>query len=179
MFDLTNILLPAWARWAALAACGAAAFLLGQLHGERVAGQVHTDYLLAQAHAETRVAKAQIQVLWKTDVQYRDRIQTITEKGKEIEQAVPEYVTPADDARIGVNAGFVRSYNAAWTNEPAAAADESDREPAGVSLADVADADAVNAAACHTWRAEALGLRELYDQMKRISEQAAAAKEPR
>ncbi|WEF35770.1 hypothetical protein [Pseudoduganella chitinolytica] len=73
-------------------------------------------------------------------------------KGDEIEKLVPVYVTRADDDRYGVNAGFVRSYNAAWAGEPAGPAAESDRDAAGIPLSEVAEVDAHNATACRAWR---------------------------
>lgn len=176
MQKLSEIVLPLWARIVALLACGAAVYLLGQLQGERIAGQRHLDYVSAQAGHSMRVAQAQSQVIWKTDVQYRDRIHTVYVKGDTIERAVPELVTPADNERFGVNAGFVRSFNAAWANEPAGAAAESDHEPATVPLADIAEAEAFNATACHAWREQALGLRELYGSMKQAMEQGVADK---
>jgi hypothetical protein len=42
----------------------------------------------------------------------------------------------------------MRSYNAAWSGEPAGGAVDADREPAGISLSEVAEADAHNATAC-------------------------------
>jgi hypothetical protein len=176
MSKLTDIVLPLWARLLVLLACGAAVYLLGQLHGERIAGQAHIDYVLAQAKAGTRIAQAQSQVIWKTDVQYRDRIQTIYVKRDTIEKSVPVLVTPADNEHYGVNAGFVRSFNAAWANEPAGPATESDHGPAAVPLADIAEAEAANAASCHVWREQTLGLRELYQRMKHVMEQGATAK---
>jgi hypothetical protein len=161
-------------RLGVLAACAAIAFLLGMARGERAAGERHTDYIATQAKQAARVAQAQSQVVVKTEVQYRDRIQTIYVKGKEIEHSAPAYVTPADDIRYGVNAGFVRSFNAAWANEPAGPAADADREPSPVPLADVAEAEAFNATACHAWREQALGLREFYTRM-RIAEQRATA----
>ncbi|MDQ1817230.1 hypothetical protein RBA41_28390 [Massilia sp. CCM 9210] len=153
---------PAWARWALLlAACGCI-FLLGQLRGERRAGEAHIAYVGKQANQAVKVAKAQIQVLVRTETKYRDRVQKIYVKGDEIEKQVPVYVSAADSRTYGVNAGFVRSYDAAWTNEPAGPASDTDREPAAVSLTDIAEADAHNARSCFAWREQALGLREAY-----------------
>ncbi|MDQ1835073.1 hypothetical protein [Massilia scottii] len=154
--------LPVWARGLLLMAACWCVFLLGQLHGERKAGEAHIAYIGQQAAQVVKVAKAQLQVLVKTETKYRDRIEKIYVKGDEIEKQVPVYVSAADSRAYGVNAGFVRSYNAAWTNEPAGSAADADREPAAVPLVDIAEADAHNARSCFAWREQALGLREAY-----------------
>lgn len=158
---MSNIL-PAPARWVALAGITVAMFLLGALHGERSAGQRHVDYVQAQVARGLVIAKARAQVVVQTEVKYRDRLKTIYVKGEEIEKQVPVFVTAADNAECRVNAGFVRSYNAGWAGEPAGPAASADRDPSGVSLAEVAETNSHNATACLAWRELALGLREYY-----------------
>ncbi|TWI65161.1 hypothetical protein IP91_02568 [Pseudoduganella lurida] len=160
--------IPAWLRWAFIAAAAAAFYFLGKLDGAMQAGQAHTDYVIAQATHAVAVSRAQQHVVVRTEIEYRDRIKTVYVRGEEIEKLVPVYVTRDDDRRFGVNAGFVRSYNAAWRGEPAGAADDADREPAGIPLSDVAEADAHNATACHAWREQALGWREFYAGLKAV-----------
>ncbi len=167
---LASFVLPWWARWLMAAAAGVSVYMLGVLHGERIAGQRHFDYIQAQAAHTVSIAQAQARVVVQTETKYVDRIKTIYVKGEEIEKRVPVYVTRDDDNRFGVNAGFVRSYNAAWAGEPAGAAAESDRDPAGIPLSAVAEADAHNATACRAWRELAVGLREHYEQLKTITE---------
>jgi hypothetical protein len=166
---VTGVVLPWWARWLCVAAAGAALYALGMLNGERVAGQVHIDYLAAQAGRTVAIVKAQEKVVVQTEIKYRDRIKTVYVKGEEIEKLVPVYVTPADDDRFGVNTGFVRSYNAAWAGEPAGGAVDADREPAGIPLSEVAEADAHNATACRAWREQALGWRQFYGNLKAVT----------
>lgn len=161
--------LPQWSTWLVAAVAGAALYVLGMLHGERAAGQQHVDYITAQAARSVVIAKAQAQVVVRTEIKYRDRIRTVFVKGAEIEKLVPVYVTRADDERFGVNAGFVRSYNAAWAGEPAGAADDADREPAGIPLSEVAETDAFNATACRAWREQALGWREFYGALSAVT----------
>jgi hypothetical protein len=72
----------------------------------------------------------------------------------------------ASDSACTINAGFVRIHDAAWTNQPAGSAASADREPAGVSLADVAETTAFNATACLAWREQAIGLREFYAKLQ-------------
>lgn len=169
MNSLSHVVLPWWARWAALAAICAVIFLLGQLHGERVAGEVHLDYVSKQAAQTVKIVQAQARIVTQTETKYRDRIQKIYIQGDQIEKQVPIYITKADDAACSINAGFVRSYNAAWAGEPAGPASESDREPSGLPLASVAEADTHNATSCHVWREQALGWREFYAGLQKAT----------
>jgi hypothetical protein len=163
---MIDVDLPASTRWICAVLAGAALYGLGMLHGERVAGQAHIDYLEAQGAKSVEIIKAQQKVVVQTEIKYRDRIKTVYVKGEEIEKLVPVYVTRADDDRYGVNAGFVRSYNAAWAGEPAGTPAESDRDAAGIPLSEVAEVDAYNATACRAWRELAIGLREHYEGLK-------------
>lgn len=155
-----------WPRLLAGALAVAVVFGLGVMQGERVAGQQHVAYVAAQAAQSVKIAQAQAKVVVQTEIKYRDRIQKVYVKGNEIEKQVPVYVTAADNLRYGVNVGFVRSYNAAWSGDVAGPAAESDREPAGIPLADIAETDAANATSCRAWREQAIGMREFYEQMK-------------
>jgi hypothetical protein len=166
---VSALALPWWARWLLFAGAGGAMFVLGMLHGERLAGQAHIDYVTAQSARTVAIVKAQQKVVVQTEIKYRDRIKTVYVKGEEIEKLVPVYVTRADDDRYGVNAGFVRSYNAAWAGKPAGPSVESDRDAAGIPLSEVAAVDAHNATACHAWRELAVGLREHYENLKAVT----------
>jgi hypothetical protein len=169
---LTNYVLPAPARWLAYASMTAVVFGLGVMQGERLAGQRHIDYVTAQAKQTVAIGRAQTKVVVKTEIEYRDRIRKIYLKGEEIEKQVPVFVTAADDQRCSINTGFVRAYNAAWSGDVAGAAADTDREPAGVSLADVAESDAINATSCRAWREQVIGWREFYGNLKRATDQA-------
>lgn len=164
--QLATFMLPWWARALAITFIFVSVFLLGQLHGERVAGEKHLDYISQQAAQTVKVAKAQQVVVTQTEVQYRDRIQKIYIKGEQIEKQVPIYITAADNAGCVINAGFVRSYNATWTSKPAGSSASADREPAGLSLAEVAETEAHNATSCLAWREQALGLRAFYAKLQ-------------
>lgn len=166
---LTAIIIPAPVRWCFLVAAALALFGLGLITGIEREGTKHNEYVMAQAAASIKLAKTQIRVIEKTEIQYRDRIVKIYEKGHDLALSVPQYVTPADADRCTVNAGFVRVYDAAFAGEPAGPAAESDREPAAVSLADVAEVTADNAAICLAWREQALTLRQLYQQLQSVT----------
>lgn len=165
-WGLVNLQIPPLAKYALAAGAALALYLLGRIDGERAAGQEHIAYVEAQAASSMLIAKAQAKVLIQTEIKYQGRIKTVYLKGEEIEKLVPVYVTRADDERFGVNAGFVRSYNAAWSGEPAGPAAESDADAAGVPVSEIAAADAHNATACRAWRELALGLREHYESLK-------------
>jgi hypothetical protein len=167
MFDrIKAVQLTGRARWPVYALMMALPLCLGELDGERRAGQRHIDYVTAQAARTVAIGKAQTKVVIQTEIKYRDRIQKIYLKGEVIEKQVPIYVTRDDDAVYGVNAGFVRAYNAAWSGDDPGPATESDRGPAGIPLSAVADVDAHNATSCRAWREQAIGFREFYGKMK-------------
>ncbi|UAW64702.1 hypothetical protein KMZ15_03265 [Mycoavidus sp. HKI] len=84
------------------------------------------------------------------------------------------YVTQADAANFGVNVGFVRHYNAAFTGEPAGPSAKSDREPANISLAEIAKTHAHNISACLQWREQTLGLRAFYQQLQQTQQSTIA-----
>lgn len=163
------MILPWWARALAVLFACVSVFLLGQLHGERVAGEKHNDYVSAQAAQSVKIVKAQAKVVIETQVKYVDRIKKIYIKGETIEKQVPVYVTQTDNAACVINTGFVRVHDAAWSNTITGPTADTDREPAAVSLAEVAEADAFNATTCNTWREQALGLREFYQKLQEVT----------
>ncbi len=132
---------------------------------------MHYKAQLTMAHAQ--LIEAQAKVVIQTEIQYRDRIKIVKEKGETIIKEVPIYVTQADTDRFGVNVGFVRHYNAAFTGQPAGVATKSDRESAGISIAKLAEVNAYNANICWRWRKQALGLKALYLQLQNSRTQSA------
>ncbi|UAW63508.1 hypothetical protein KMZ15_05260 [Mycoavidus sp. HKI] len=128
---------------------------------------VHYKAQLAIAHA--KLTQAQYKLATRIEIQYRDRIKIIKEKGDTLIKEIPVYVTQADATHFGVNVGFVRHYNAAFTDESARPAAQSDREPAHISLTEIAAINAYNASACLQWREQALGLKDFYRQLQRYS----------
>lgn len=163
---IKSVLLPWWGRWLVYALMMAVLLCLGEMDGQRRAGHRHVDYVTAQAARTVVIGQAQTKVVMQTEIKYRDRIQKIYLKGEVIEKQVPVYVTRADDAAYGVNVGFVREYNAAWSGDDTGPAAESDRGPAGVPLSTIAEVDAHNATSCRAWREKVIGLREFYKTLK-------------
>lgn len=168
MSEALNNLVPWYVRALVAVAAGVVIYLLGMLHGERVAGQAHIDYASEQAAQSVKVAQAQAKIVIETQIKYVDRIKTIYKQGETIEKQVPIYITADDNAGCAINTGFVRIHDAAWSGEPAGPAAIADREPAGVSLAAVAETNAFNATTCLAWREQALGLRELYAKLQAV-----------
>ncbi|HWX01425.1 hypothetical protein [Collimonas sp.] len=167
--NLLNVVLPWWSRWLVLVSAAAVFGTICYNKGKQVKGEEHLAYLAEQAQRSVGIAKAQQLVITQTQIKYVDRIKTVYAKGETIEKQVPIYVTSADAARFAVNAGFVRLYDAAWSGiDPGSAAD-SDREPAGISLAQVAEVEVSNATGCRAWRELALGLREHYRQLQSVT----------
>ena len=160
--SLLKEVLPWWARWLALTSAAAVFGTICYNKGKQDEGEKHIAYINQQAGQTLKIAKAQQVVVTQTQIKYVDRIKTIYVKGEAIEKQVPIYITQADNVRFAVNAGFVRLYDAAWSGEDPGPAADSDREPAGISLAQVAVVDASNATTCRAWRELALGLREHY-----------------
>lgn len=162
-------LVPLPARLLVFALASGVIYAAGWLAGNQHAGQKHLDYVAEQAKAAQRIAVAQTKVIAQVRTEYVDRIKVIKEKGEQIEKQVPVYVTAADDGSCSINTGFVRIHDAAWAGENPGPAAGADREPAGVSLAEVAETTAANAASCRQWREQALSLRQMWRQLQKVT----------
>ena len=158
--NLLKEVLPWWARWLALASAAAVFGTICYNKGKQDEGEKHIAYVNQQAERSNKIAKAQQVVVAQTQIKYVDRIKTIYVKGETIEKQVPIYITQADNVRFAVNAGFVRLYDAAWSGDDPGPAADSDRESAGISLTQIAEANFSNATSCRAWSELALGLRE-------------------
>ncbi|BBE08476.1 Uncharacterized protein MCB1EB_0315 [Mycoavidus cysteinexigens] len=64
----------------------------------------------------------------------------------------------------------MRHYNASFAGGPAGAPAGFDREPASVSIAEIAEVNAFNANVCWQWREQALGLRAFYRQLQQTQQ---------
>ncbi len=142
----------------------AGSFYYGPRIQKERSASVHYKAQLAMAHAQ--LIEVQAKVVIQTEIQYRDRIKIVKEKGDTIIKEVPIYVTQADTKRFSVNVGFVRHYNAAFSNESAGVTTEFDRSPSGISLAEIAEVNAYNTNICWQWREQALGLKAFYRQLQ-------------
>jgi hypothetical protein len=170
---IANWVLPNWVRLAAGVAAACVVFLLGQLHGERIGGQKLIDHVQAEASQTVKIAARQVTVVIKTEKVYRDRIQKIYVQGGQIENSIPEILTPDVDRRLPLPAGFVRILDAAWSGEPVGPSDDSDGRPSPVPPSVVAANEAANATSCRVWREQALGWRSFYaDQQVAINGKA-------
>lgn len=156
------------ARMAVMAIACAAIWAHGWFKGNEHGTEKLTDYIGAQAKETIRVAAARVQVVVQTETKWRTKIVEVLTKGDTIEKEVKVYVTSADDAGCIVPVGFVREHTAAWSNTPAGPAAESDRGPSGVPLSEVAAAEAANATACHTYKAQRDGVIEFYRRQQKV-----------
>lgn len=146
-------LIPTGYRIIALVLMALALYGAGWFRGNEHGTKKLTEYIGKQAVEAVRITAARGKIVTLTETKYRDRSHKIYERGATIEKEVPVYVTKDDDAVFAVPLGFVREYNAAWSNTPAGPPAESDRGPSGVPISEVAAADANNATACHAYKA--------------------------
>jgi hypothetical protein len=156
------VVLPWWAKWAALAVLMIAAWGVGRLQEARRGADAMAEYVGKQAERTVTIIKREVQVVTQTEIKYRDRVRTIYQQGEQLESRIPDLVTPDVDRRLPLPAGFVRVLDAAWTGDPVGPASDSDGEPAGVPPSVVAANEADNATSCRAWREQALGWREFY-----------------
>jgi len=159
---VASMVVPTWAKYLIAFALVAAAYGLGRLHEARHGADAMIDYIGKQMAQTVRLNERQAKVVTVTETKYRDRIQKIYVQGATIETKVPTYIQSIDTDHFAVNAGFVRVLDAAWTGDAVGPASDSDREPAGIPLDEVAAAEAANATSCRAWREQALGWREFY-----------------
>jgi hypothetical protein len=94
-------------------------------------------------------------------------------------QRIPVHVTPDDDRRCSVNAGFVRVHDAAAggsaAGEVPGSAGGPDAAASGVPLSSVLGTVVANYGVAYDWRAEALGWRAWYVNQKAAWEAPAPA----
>ena len=159
-------IIPRWAKWLAIALAALALYALGRVDGQRIEGAKLADYQAKVATASVRALAARVHVLHEIEAKYVERAAKIIKQVETIEKEVRVYVTQADDDRCQLNAGFLRVYNAALSGDDPPAAGESDREPAGVSLADATEVTVFNAGVCRQWKEQALALRQAYEMAR-------------
>ena len=160
---------PAWAwRWIAIAAVAIAAGGFCWIKGNEHGTQKLLDYQAKQAVENIRIAAAREKIVTVTEIEYRDRIKVIYQKGATITKEIPVYVTKADDAGCTVPIGFVREYNAAWAGAPAGSPAESDRGASSVPLSSVAEAVAEAATTCLAYKAQRDGLIQFYRAQQKV-----------
>lgn len=154
-------LLAKWAVIALLAASfGSFCYVKGDIHGTAKL----TEYQGQQAIATVKLTAARTIIVHDVETKYQTRIETIYKAGETITKEV--YVTKADDAEFPVPVGFVRLYGAVWTGAAAGSASESDRQPSGVPLSEIAGDEANNATACLVYKEQRDGLIEFYRKLQ-------------
>jgi hypothetical protein len=153
--NILTMAIPWWARWGAILALAGAAYATGRLQEAR-----HES--VVQAARVVTVVKHEVQTVTKVETVYKDRIQKIFLKEKELEADIPRLIPPVVDAEFAIPVGFVRVAAAGWSGDPAGPADDADAKPSGVQFSELARAEVSNAASCRAWREQALGWRAFY-----------------
>lgn len=156
---MISALIPAPYRWLALALLVAAACAVAWFKG---AGHVQDQWDLDVARQErdaerlaTRRAAATVQVVTR----YVDRVRIVRDTTTATLAEVPRYVTPPDDDRCTVNAGFVRLHNAAAEGRLPDPAGPADAHPAGLALSAVAGTVIDNYGRCRENTEQLIGLQ--------------------
>jgi hypothetical protein len=155
-----------WGPWAAgalavVVAVGGAVVTL-QVHDRHVGEAAVAAYQAKQGKVTEKIIIKTVEGVGKTQIEYRDRIKVVYQKGERIETLIPQYIQPVDDARFAVNAGFVRIVDASWAGEIAGPASSADREPSEIPISEIARTEAANATSCLAWREQVLGWRTFY-----------------
>ena len=112
------------------------------------------------------IIQKQLEVVTKTEIEYRDRVKKIYIQGASIESEIPKYVRPDDDQRFAVNAGFVRILDGAWAGRIDGPAGVTDQQPAGVPISHIAAVEAGNITSCRAWREKVIGWRAFYSRQQ-------------
>lgn len=134
----------------------------GRVHEARRGVAALSDYIGKQARQTAVIVKKQIEVQTSAQTKYVDRIQKVYVQGATIETNIPTYIQAFDNDRFGGNVGFVRIVDAAWSGDPVGPAADTDREPAGIPLDEVASVQTGNATSCRSWQEKVIGWREYY-----------------
>ena len=169
-FALPALLLkgvPGWIGYAVIAAA-AVAFVLFIDNGGYQRGKAElTEYIAKQATATLAAQKVVEKIVTRTEIEYRDRIRVIKEKGDTVVREVPIYVTKEDDSACELRAGFVRVHDAAAAGAGApGGATESDRTAGGVALSEALSVVADNYKTCRIWREQVIGWQEYYRSLQ-------------
>jgi len=165
MAILTQII-PARYKYLSVVLLLVAVFLSGAVFGLKSGSDDLSNYLQKQNEKTVLLMKARQEVIIQQEVKWRDRIEIRYLKGEQIEKSVKDFITPVANAACVINDGFVRIHDSAWTSTDTGVAAKSDEEPAGVSLAEVAEVNAHNAKVALAWKEIALGLRETYEKIR-------------
>ena len=97
----------------ALGGIGALLFALGWINGANSEQDKAKGLAAEQLRQAFEHGQALGTVRDRVVTEYVDRVEVIEKQGKTIIQRVPVYVTPDDDSRCAVPAGFVRLHDAA------------------------------------------------------------------
>jgi hypothetical protein len=156
------LIIPPWVKLVIVAAVALAGYAWGRVDGSAIEERKHLAYVAQQAEKKVAIVKADEKTVYKTEVVYRDRIQTIREKGNVIIKEVPVYVQATDNEQCVINTGFVRIHRASTNGEPAGTPADTDREASGINLSTVAEVDAENNKNHRACREQVIGWQAFY-----------------
>lgn len=167
---LDDLIIPPWAKWVAaavgVAGVAAAAYAYGRADGQAIEERKHLAYVAQQSDKKADIMEKDSKTIVKTEIVYRDRIQTIKEKGDVVIKEVPVFVRESDNQQCRINIGFVRAHRASTTGAPAGPAAESDREASGINLDTVAAIDAENNKNHRICREQVIGWQQFYRELQ-------------
>lgn len=155
MSILTDVIVPPWARWAAIIALAVASYGTGRLQEAHHAQDQAVEKVIT-------LVKTQVKTVTKVETVYKDRIQKIYVQEKNLESLVPSVVPPSVDEHFAIPAGFLRLASAGWSGAAAGPASDADAGPSAVRFSELAAIELSNAASCRVWREQALGWRDFY-----------------
>lgn len=152
-----------------LALIAAIAFAAWRLHASIYksgyeAGQ--RDYEEAQEDRTVEVIREVEKIVKEVEIVYVDRVKEIKVRGEQVIVKVPVYITKEDDRACELRTGFVRIHDSAARNDPPGAAAESDRDPAGITLAEATAIFSENYTRYHACRAQVIGWNEFWSKYR-------------
>ncbi len=163
---MMSFMIPPWAKWAALAVMMAGMYLFGRGDGKAIKAAELAEYKLQLSEAAAKLQAAHAAVVTVTEIEYRDRIKVIKEKGATIVEQVPIYITADTDRGYPLPAGFVRVHNAAAAGEVAGPAAESDSQAAAITASAAAATIAGNYAECRGLAEQVTGWQQFYHNLQ-------------
>lgn len=156
-----------WRVGAAVAlalSCVLFGYVLGNKHGTAKL----SSFILAQNAEATKVVARQEKAATKTEIQIREKVRIVKEKGDVQIKEVPVYVTVRDDAGCVIPNGFVRQHTSAAEDTSPGPARDSDRANSGYALSQVQETDIATYKVLAECRAKLDGWIGFYSEIQKL-----------